>query len=150
MAAMKVIVRWLNTLKEMGVYDNTRIVIVADHGSPLKNTRFEDGENMVRFNPLLMVKEPDVRGRLTVSNEFMTNADTVPIVSKVLENPVNPYLGTRITDDFKKGELIIGDAASFQPRKHGPYKFNMSKTRKLTGKDIFKKSSWGEWEEGNK
>ncbi len=38
-ASMKRIGLWLEKLQRDGVYDNTRIVIVADHGHPL-STRF--------------------------------------------------------------------------------------------------------------
>jgi arylsulfatase A-like enzyme len=36
MATMLRVGEWMDYLKEQGVYDNTRIIIVADHGRKLK------------------------------------------------------------------------------------------------------------------
>ncbi|MBR3349484.1 MAG: alkaline phosphatase family protein [Solobacterium sp.] len=50
-ASMKTADAFLKKLKEAGVYDNSSIMIMADHG-------FENGSdsNLDRFNPLLMIK----------------------------------------------------------------------------------------------
>ena len=48
MAAMIQLGNWLDHLREIGVYDNTRIIIVSDHGWPLDNFSdmlFLDGAN---------------------------------------------------------------------------------------------------------
>jgi YidC/Oxa1 family membrane protein insertase len=143
MTAMKAVCRWLDALKTLGVYDNTRIIIVADHGSNYKNDFFETNEaNMSAFNPLFMVKEPNSRGDLVISDEFMTNADTVPIAARALGTPVNPYQGTRLSEEPKNRPLTVVNVVSSQPRRHGPEKFAITATRRLIGRDIFKAASW--------
>ena len=46
-------------LKENGVYDNTRIIIVSDHGAGVTNDKFEGNYpvNLCMLNPLLLVKD---------------------------------------------------------------------------------------------
>ena len=109
--------KWFDFLRENGVYDNTRIILVADHSYPLGLFGFDlrekygdilttrgNGEpwwNTMGFNPLLMVKDFNARG-FTTDNTFMTNADTPVIAfSELVEDPVNPFTGKPINDDVK-------------------------------------------------
>jgi hypothetical protein len=146
LAAMQGVSRWIDALKEMGVYDNTRIIIVSDHGDGFTADVFEDTE-MAAYNPLLIVKQPRARGNLAISGEFMTNADVGPIVTADMDNPVNPYLGTPINSAAKNGPLTVVQAVSFQPRRHGPNLFSLTRTRNLIAPDIFKAASWERWQE---
>ncbi|MDR3140124.1 MAG: hypothetical protein LBU37_00080, partial [Tannerellaceae bacterium] len=91
-ASLDAIVVWLEYLKKNNIYDNTRIIIVSDHGREIKNSLFQD-KGMERFNPLLLVKDRYMRGDLAISNDFMTNGDPLIIAASDFENPVNPYLG---------------------------------------------------------
>lgn len=111
-AAMLKLGEWFDYLREQGVYDNTRIIIVSDHGYPYM--QFPDlildadqdiwefiRMNVNSFNPLFMVKDFDSHG-FEVSDEFMTNADTPTIALEgIVENPVNPYTGNPINNDEK-------------------------------------------------
>jgi hypothetical protein len=146
MAAMKAVVKWLAFLKEQGIYDNTRIVIVSDHGSGSYYNTFFEGEAMTAYNPLLMVKERESRGPLLTSETFMTNADVPSLISADFDAPRNPWLGTSIDSDAKEGTLILGNEISFQPRRHGPIQFTLTATREFTGKNIFAAASWGPWQ----
>ena len=84
--------KWLQWMKENGVYDNTKIIIVSDHG--IRHTRkltFEDSpftENRVidvpldaqmAFTPLLMVKDFNSVGILKEDSRLMSNADVTSI-----------------------------------------------------------------------
>ena len=103
MAAMIQLGNWFDYLRENGIYDNTRIILVADHGFA---TFHFDEMLMQNFNaencyPLLMVKDFNSSGFI-VSDEFMTNAD-VPMLAldEVIENPQNPFTGKTINNDEK-------------------------------------------------
>jgi YidC/Oxa1 family membrane protein insertase len=144
MAAMKAVARWLDTLKTLGVYDNTLIIIVSDHGDRFNIAPFESG--MEAYNPLLMVKERGSRGALAISPDFMTNADVPSLATADMEHPVNPWRGTPLPSPEKDAPLVAAQAVSFQPRRHGPYRFSLSQTRELLGKDIFSAASWADWE----
>lgn len=96
--------RWFDWMKEQGVYDNTRIIIVSDHGfglSQFPGQWVDDKLNIEMVNPLFMVKNFDSHG-FTTSDDFMTNADT-PVIAlrEVLNGPVNPYTQKPITDEEK-------------------------------------------------
>ncbi|MDR1909997.1 MAG: YidC/Oxa1 family membrane protein insertase [Spirochaetaceae bacterium] len=145
MAAMRALSRWLETLKRLGVYDNTRIIIVSDHGDSQNAAPFESG--MEAYNPLLLVKERNSRGPLAVSPDFMTNADVPSLALADMANPVNPSLSRPVNSAAKEVPLTVSQAVSFQPRRHGPYVFSLSGTRKLLAKNIFSAASWGPWEE---
>ena len=117
MASMLRLGTWLDHLKAEGVYDNTKIIIVADHGRNLKQIKeLQNGEIDAEFYyPLFMVKDFNSR-EFTVSDEFMTNAD-VPVIATngLIENPVNPFTGNKITSDEKTAHeqfIIVSDTFS--------------------------------------
>ncbi len=104
MAALLQLGKWFDYLRENGVYDNTKIILVADHGSGLwllpneLNLGYLD---VGRVFPLLMVKDYNATG-FTTSDEFMTQAD-VPTIAfdGAIENPVNPFTGKPINNAEK-------------------------------------------------
>ena len=116
MCAILKIGAWLEYLKEQGVYDNTRIIIVSDHGRWLYHNDMyaldgtDDYETDIEsYYPLLMIKDFDSHG-FTVDEQFMTNAD-VPVYAfdGIVENPVNPFTGNPITNEAKEGpQKILG------------------------------------------
>ncbi len=106
MAAMIQLGRWMDWLREQGVYDNTRIIIVADHGTHLALSEEmlfgqEQWEDITRFNPLLMVKDFG-SSEFSVDWSFMTNAD-VPLmaVEGLVEEARNPFTGKVLSDEYK-------------------------------------------------
>ena len=82
----------------MRVYDNTRIIIVADHGYSRKGpfSSFPFKENMIcgRYNPLLLVKDFDSNSDIVTDSSRMTNADVPFLASKgLVSQQVNPFTG---------------------------------------------------------
>lgn len=117
MAALIQLGNWFDYLKANGVYDNTRIILVADHGvneSQLDELNLNDGQtNGDGYFPLLMVKDFNST-EFTVSSEFMTNADVPTLaMAGLIENPVNPFTGKAITSEEKTAHdqyiLLDGD-----------------------------------------
>lgn len=104
MAAMVLLGKWFDYMRENGVYDNTRIILVSDHGVGayhMEDLQYDDGEDMAYFYPLLMVKDFNSEG-FTISDEFMTNADVATLATKgIIDNPVNPFTGKLINSDEK-------------------------------------------------
>ena len=104
MAAMIQLGKWFNYMRECGVYDNSRIILVGDHGKDLgvnKNLIMYDGFDAERFYPTLMVKDFDAEG-FSYSSEFMTIADVPALaLDGLIENPVNPFTGNPINADPK-------------------------------------------------
>ena len=112
MAAMLELGQWFDYLRANGVYDNTRIIIAADHGRAL--SQFDEliygdayYEDALLYNPLLMVKDFGATG-FTTDETFMTNADVPTIATNgLIENPVNPFTGNPITDADKAQPMHI-------------------------------------------
>ena len=132
---------WMEYLKEQGVYDNTRIIIVSDHGNGC--THFDDllvskTTNLIRTNPLLMVKDFNST-EWTISDEFMTNADVPSLVFEgLVENPINPATGEKLAEPEKEGMLYI------------PYSNKYNKDELINHTQIYAdQMPWGVFEAGN-
>lgn len=112
MAAFINLGEWFDYLKEQGVYDNTKIIIVSDHSWPIDRDealRIDGPENLDGrtnygvdvFNCTLMVKDYNAKG-FTVDETFMTNADTPTLAMQGnIDNPVNPFTGKAIENSLK-------------------------------------------------
>ena len=108
MATMLCLADWFDYMRQNGVYDNTKIILVADHGynigqlpqlkMPMGNGETEDCSY---YYPLLMVKDFGATGYET-SQDFMTNADVPTLATQAtIENPVNPFTGKPINNAEK-------------------------------------------------
>jgi arylsulfatase A-like enzyme len=111
MSACILLGNWFDYLRENGMYDNTRIIIVADHGYSFG--QFDDmvlddlDYDAEQLNPALLVKDFDATG-FTVNYDFMTNADTPSLALQgIVESPVNPFTNNPINMDPKSGEIYV-------------------------------------------
>ena len=111
MATLLLIGRFCDFLRENGVYDNTRIIVVSDHGQNLglHPELFISGEadgrtverDVMIFECLLMEKDFGSTG-FGPDEQFMTNADTPTMaMTGLLEDPVNPATGNPVFSDQK-------------------------------------------------
>ena len=105
---------WFDYLREQGVYDNTRIILVSDHGRNMGQFGVTCNEtDMEYFMPLLMVKDFNSTG-FTVCEDFMTNADTPALAtSGIIDNPENPFTHNPIISDYKNGSQTIFLSSDF-------------------------------------
>jgi hypothetical protein len=78
---LKGLTRWFQWMKANGVYDNTKIIIAADHGAG----DFGDDWYRGAVTPLLMVKDFDSQGDLDESEILMSNSDVLSIICSGLE-----------------------------------------------------------------
>lgn len=99
---MQKIGEWLDYLKENDVYDNSRILIISDHGRNINFDEFADFEDPYfppYFEAMLFCKDFDAHGVYTTDTSFMTNADTLFIAKEGLDlSSKNPFTG----NDFKQ------------------------------------------------
>ena len=104
MAAMLQLANWFDYMRENGVYDNTRIILVADHGRGLYlnwDRVIDNGPDTDFFFPLLMVKDFNAKG-FSFSDTFMTTADVPTLAtSGLIDNPTNPFTGNAINANAK-------------------------------------------------
>ena len=150
MATMLKLGEWFDYLREQGVYDNTRIIIVSDHGKDLnfyQDTKldFQIGGDIFKYNPFLMVKDFDASG-FTTDSRFMTNADTPSLAfDSLIEDPVNPYTGKRIGTEGKEADILY--VAGVMPgewninKNHGNT-FKALKWLSVKKEDIFDARNW--------
>jgi YidC/Oxa1 family membrane protein insertase len=146
-AALKKLGTWFDFLKQNGVYDNTRIIIVADHGDNIDTSAFEQSTFLPFrrdiFNPLLLVKDFDSDNLLKTDFSFMTNAD-VPVlaVKDLVPNPVNPFTKKPLTDN-KNGYLHITNVPRWEPAHHSRNTFTISPDEWYSVRDnIFLEENW--------
>lgn len=113
-ASFQLVGKWIKAMKEAGVYDNTRIILVSDHGRNLG--QFEDiihpeGLDVEYVWPLLMVKDFDSHEPFKTSLQFMTNADVPTLAMEgVIKNPINPFTGNEINCDMKQLNQLVTDS----------------------------------------
>ena len=134
---------WFDYLRENGVYDNTRIIIVSDHGRDLGQFGITcNGEDMEYFMPLLMVKDFDSKG-FTVSEDFMTNGDTPAIAaSGLIDDPVNPFTGNPLTSNEKNGPQTIFLSTIISTETNGGNTFLPGSWFTFNGGDIHDSDNW--------
>ncbi|MBR6391651.1 MAG: hypothetical protein IKS12_00035, partial [Eubacterium sp.] len=135
-AALMRLGEWFDFLRANDVYDNTKIIIVSDHGygtdmEQLKELIIEEGNSALSdaeaYFPLLMIKDYNSKG-FSVSNEFMTNADVPTIALEgAVENPVNPFTQKPINskEKFAHKQYIIA-SYDFDIAKNNGNQFNPS------------------------
>lgn len=117
-AAILQLAKWFKTLKAMEIYDNTRIIIVSDHGSSIPAPGFDGTKSpkfYSKFNPILIVKDFDAEGELKTDDSFMTNADTVQLAVSGMEvSQVNPFTGKPFAETVAKNPAHIWAAISLE------------------------------------
>ena len=166
MAAFKRLAIWIEYLKENGVYDNTRIILVADHSRTTSEDCIEADAALDdaiagdkyrgrgHFHPLLMMKDFGATGGLKEDMTFMTNGDVPSLALRgVIENPVNPFTHRAVpldTAEIKADGVVVTSSDV-----HQAWLFKTLRTYPVRSgqwwrvKDsIFKASSWSREEIG--
>ena len=148
-ATLLQIAKYLDYLRENSVYDNTRIIIVADHGQALNLERFSDFSVPVlpsAFNPLFLVKDFDSNSPLKEDFSFMTNADTLFMAKK--DMPVanaNPFTNKEFVQQKENGvniyAIMNGEHHADHLRKRTLFTLN-SNAGFHVAKDIMKEENW--------
>jgi len=109
-AAIKRLSEYFDFLKSHEAYDNTRIILVSDHGILDNSFITKTGLpfHVDHFNPFFLVKDFNAKGAMKTDMAFMANADVPSLAMKELvENPVNPFTGNAITTNRKNNPLLI-------------------------------------------
>ena len=146
MAGLIQLGRWFDYLRENEVYDNTRIILVSDHGRDLAvfDTDYTDPlYDIEYYQSLLLVKDFYAEG-FTTSEEFMSNADVPTLaVEGLIEEPVNPFTGNAISSDYKiennKQYVIMSEEWNIS--KNDGKQFLKSRWASVSG-DVRDKANW--------
>ena len=111
-AAFLKLAEWFDYMRKNDIYDNTKIILVSDHGSNIGGdleSINHNKETLEYYFPLLMVKDfaenlsTEEKSTVTFDHQFMTNADVVSLAIKdVITGEVkNPFTGKTINMDEK-------------------------------------------------
>lgn len=153
MTTMLLLGKWFDYLREQGVYDNTKIIIVSDHSYPLGldhdltcDLTFESGGTycfeLLAAQSTLLVKDFDSKGFVT-DDSFMTNADVPTLAfADLIDNPVNPFTGKDINSDYKNnGDQWINFTSSWKTEDNDGYTFKQSQWFSVHD-NIFDVNNW--------
>ncbi|MBR5401575.1 MAG: YidC/Oxa1 family membrane protein insertase [Treponema sp.] len=149
-SALKRLGEFFDYLKQEGVYDNTRIIIVADHGAAI-NTDISPDQAKANLpflieahHPLLLFKDFNDHGNLIIDNSFMTNADTPELaVEGLIENAKNPFTGNPIYQPEQKQKVFVVDNHGWSPDAHNKNTLNLDEQSWYSIHDsIFDPSNW--------
>ncbi len=108
-ASINCITNFITYLKKNNIYDNTKIIIVSDHGRNVNTKAFDKNIEFANwYNALLMYKDFNSKCEIKIDTNFMTIADTPYLATKHLDKAKNPFTGNIITNDYKtNGANII-------------------------------------------
>ena len=146
-AALKRLGIWFDQMREEGVYDNTRIIIVSDHGSDLYSEGMKEfGSKMYEYNryvPLMLFKDFEAEGDVRIDPTFMTNADAPLFAIKdVVQNPLNPATQKNLYEQVNK-ELVNAYYGPWDPRENTDAVFKHDPSRSFSvHDDIYVESNW--------
>jgi hypothetical protein len=155
MASFLLLGKYFQFLKDAGVYDNTRIILVADHGRGSsdfpENIDLPQGRKLQPYNPLLMVKDfyaqNEAPGRLSIDNSFMTNGDTPFFaLNGIVQNQINPFTNLPLIPDKAQGVEVaaIGALSSYR---HSKYRYTIGGNQWIHVHDnIFDSKNWTQLE----
>jgi membrane protein insertase Oxa1/YidC/SpoIIIJ len=156
MAALVLLGKWFDYLEQQGVYDNSRIIISADHGWPyntkLPNFTLPDGNSLTAVNPLLLVKDfknyaADEDMEMKADYTFMSHADVPYLASRDITEAVNPFTRNSLFYD-KTGGITITTHHKWEGLDTNKYKWNIPSGKWLyVHDDIFNPANWEKVEE---
>lgn len=152
-ASLKAVAKWLDFLKENDCFDNTRIIIVADHGRDLNLDEIfpnhSDATIPAFVNPLLLVKDFEAHGIVSTDASFMTNADTLFLSKEGLGlSDTNPFTGKKLVQEKENGVTTFRMGyTDGQPEWNVSYlkkakQFDLSRGGWLVKDNIFDESNW--------
>lgn len=148
-SAFHVLKKFMESLKAEGVYDNTRIIFVSDHGRAVKTNVFRK-ERKLPFmrefcNPLLFVKDFGATGEVHTSNAFMTNADVPSIATAaIIADAKNPFTAKSLNSPgVKDGGVVITSTHNWVPNQHSKNTFSIAAGDwYLVKNNIFDEGNW--------
>ena len=146
-AALRQLGIWFEELQEAGVYDNTRIIIVADHGHYLYSPYFEgfsrNSIDFAWFSPLMLFKDFNSDGEYVIDSSFMTHADAPLFAIQDLDiAPINPFTQKDMLESVNKKSVNIY-SGPWNPRDNAENLLNPYLSYSFSVHDsIFEESNW--------
>ena len=147
---------WFNFLKENEVFDNTRIIIVSDHGRDENEidvlmdgyAKLPNGEGAEGYVGLLLFKDFNASGEMKTDSAFMTIADVPTIITNgIIENPINPFTKKPLYMDNDNGAVFTTSHRYRWFKKQYKYSYKIMDDEWYHVKEnVFKGESWAEYQ----
>jgi hypothetical protein len=150
-ASYKRLADWFNFLKSQDLYDNTRIILVSDHGPQIAYVNKGDSglpPNFDNLHPILFFKDFYASGPLKSDMTFMTNADVPYLALKdQIGSMVNPFTGNEISMKNKEKPLYIAVSGSLHLGDPEAARLTLDPKRDYYIKEnIFEEKNWSKAE----
>lgn len=143
--ALHYLAHFVGMLKNLGIYDNTQIIVVSDHAG-------NDGINMPTFDDdfrpdaLFLFKDFGAKGAIRTDKRLMANYDIATIFCANLKGGC-PNVGQNILKDYPANrEIIFTIPSSWQLEHHKANEWLLKKAYKVSG-DIHNAKNWSEFDE---
>ena len=112
---LEVLGQWLELLKDNQVYDNTRIIIVSDHGIGRGVGEDVYSEPILAgilskdaLRGFLLYKDFNAAGSIQTDMTFMTTADVPTLALEgIVKNPINPFTGNLVNSEAKEEGVYV-------------------------------------------
>ncbi len=143
--ALHYLAHFVEMLKNLGIYDNTQIIVVSDHAG-------NDGINMPTFDDdfrpdaLFLFKDFGAKGAIRTDKRLMANYDIATIFCANLKGGC-PNVGQNILQNYPANrEIIFTIPSSWQLEHHKANEWLLKKAYKVHS-DIHNAKNWSEFDE---
>jgi len=148
--ALLLVADYMRWMRQEGVYDNTKIVIVSDHGIvglvEDRSSRAQAGRTTsntyVRSRSVLLVKERNAHGPLQINEEFLPNAEAPRILCEEIGGCVNPYLNNKSIEAHGRRDPFYVDFVPWQFNLQKPNAFTIRSEMVLRRGDPYEAKNW--------
>ena len=154
MAAFIQLGQWFDYLRDNGLWDNTRILVVSDHGWDLELNHIltggNEGENalapydgIMAYNALMMIKDFGSGSGFTVDHSFMTIADMPSEAMRgLIADPINPFTGNPISEDAKNEDEQYVMLTDWRIAENHGNQYTDPVRLVLKNKNLFDENNW--------
>ncbi len=141
-------------LKKNDVYDNTKIIIVSDHGmsdNSIATERIRAGKtvsfNNETFIATLLIKDFNSHGAINTDFTFMTNADTPYLATKdIIKDAIHPFTNKHLNVDDKTKYTILNTSPAESTKIRKNKKFEVKDSEWYYVKDdIYEPENWSKY-----
>ena len=143
-ASINIISEIIKYLKDNNVYDNTKIIIISDHGYRINAENFEKPNTkfIALYNALLMYKDFNSKGELNINNNFMTVADMPYLAVGHIKGIKNIFNNKIITNDYKTNGANIIRIKSWKPENQKLNTYDFDTYYHVNNGNIFDTNNW--------
>tara|TARA_B110000238_G_C16092633_1_gene424554 strand:- start:999 stop:1589 length:591 start_codon:yes stop_codon:yes gene_type:complete len=134
--AVQLLSQFFDKLKQLSVYDKTKIIIIADHGHRIKVDTKSKNPYKRRSSALMLVKDFNKSGDLQTSVQFMSTMDTYGIALSGVSEDKEIEFDKIKTPENNRSLVFVRETTP-------PVSYNITKAFKVKN-NIFDANNWQE------